>query len=199
LWTAASLKFLVPFALLTALGGLASSLFSSPPPAPSVLENLHMAAQPFSQEAFIAAPPAALVGWRMVLVVVWSAGFLAIVAVWLARWWKLRATLRGAHDSDIAAPMPVRLSPTLLEPGLVGVIRPVLLLPEGIAEKLIPAELQSVLAHEACHLRRRDNLLAAAHAGGGAVLVLAAGVVAGHAPDRRARARLRRGGAGGGQ
>jgi uncharacterized protein (TIGR03435 family) len=36
-------------------------------------------------------------------------------------------------------------------------------LPEGIAEHLTTAQFESVLAHELCHVRRRDNLAAAVH------------------------------------
>jgi uncharacterized protein (TIGR03435 family) len=50
-----------------------------------------------------------------------------------------------------------------LEPGVFGIYRPVLLLPEGIFERLTPKQLQSVIAHELCHIRYRDNLIAAIH------------------------------------
>jgi uncharacterized protein (TIGR03435 family) len=46
---------------------------------------------------------------------------------------------------------------------VVGFLRPILLLPAGIAERLTPAQLEAVLAHELCHVRRRDNLFAAIH------------------------------------
>ena len=46
---------------------------------------------------------------------------------------------------------------------MFGIFRPVLLLPEGITDRLSPAQLQAVLAHELCHVRRRDNLAAAIH------------------------------------
>jgi uncharacterized protein (TIGR03435 family) len=64
---------------------------------------------------------------------------------------------------DIPFPVPVRCSPALLEPGIVGFFRPTLLLPEGIVDRLAPNQLRAVLAHELCHLRRRDNLTAALH------------------------------------
>jgi uncharacterized protein (TIGR03435 family) len=38
-----------------------------------------------------------------------------------------------------------------------------LLLPEGIANRLTHAQLRAILAHEMCHVRRRDNLAAALH------------------------------------
>jgi beta-lactamase regulating signal transducer with metallopeptidase domain len=39
----------------------------------------------------------------------------------------------------------------------------VLLLPEGIVESLAPAQLEAVIAHELCHVRHRDNSIAAIH------------------------------------
>jgi uncharacterized protein (TIGR03435 family) len=54
-------------------------------------------------------------------------------------------------------------SNTLLEPGVFGIFRPVLLLPAGITDRLTPEQLQAILAHELCHVRRRDNLTAAVH------------------------------------
>lgn len=46
---------------------------------------------------------------------------------------------------------------------MFGVFRPVLLLPEGIFERLAPGQLQAVVAHELCHVRHWDNLIAAMH------------------------------------
>jgi uncharacterized protein (TIGR03435 family) len=54
-------------------------------------------------------------------------------------------------------------SPTLLEPGIFGVFRPVLLLPEGITARLDSEHLDAIIAHEMCHVRRRDNLAAVLH------------------------------------
>jgi hypothetical protein len=45
-------------------------------------------------------------------------------------------------------------------PAVVGFLRPVLVLPQGLAGRLTPAELEAVLEHELHHARRRDNLLA---------------------------------------
>src|SRR5439155_652733 len=51
----------------------------------------------------------------------------------------------------------------VLEPGVVGFRRHILLLPAGITENLTASQLDAVLAHELCHMRRRDNLTAAIH------------------------------------
>jgi hypothetical protein len=45
----------------------------------------------------------------------------------------------------------------------VGVFCPVLLLPEGLEQRLSPSELSAVLTHERCHAVWRDNLGAALH------------------------------------
>jgi uncharacterized protein (TIGR03435 family) len=50
-----------------------------------------------------------------------------------------------------------------MEPGVVGLWRPVLLVPSGIEDDLTPRQLASVLTHELCHIRRRDNVTAAIH------------------------------------
>ena len=59
--------------------------------------------------------------------------------------------------------MEIRYSPGLLEPGVVGLFHPVLLLPAGIEERLTQRQFQAVLAHELCHIQRRDNFTAALH------------------------------------
>src|SRR5229473_1867600 len=41
--------------------------------------------------------------------------------------------------------------------------RPVLLMPAGVEEYLTPQQLEAVVAHELCHVRRYDNLTAAIH------------------------------------
>jgi uncharacterized protein (TIGR03435 family) len=59
--------------------------------------------------------------------------------------------------------VPLLPSGGSMEPGVFGIIRPVLLWPEGIAGHMDDAHLESVLAHEVCHVQRRDNLTSAIH------------------------------------
>jgi uncharacterized protein (TIGR03435 family) len=63
----------------------------------------------------------------------------------------------------LPAPIQILSSPALLEPAVFGILRPVLLLPEGITDRLTHGQLTAILAHELCHIRRRDNLTAALH------------------------------------
>ena len=50
-----------------------------------------------------------------------------------------------------------------MEPGIFGIFRPVLLLPEGLSSQLPREQFEAILAHELCHVRYRDNLTAALH------------------------------------
>jgi uncharacterized protein (TIGR03435 family) len=54
-------------------------------------------------------------------------------------------------------------SPARLEPGVFGVFRPFLLLPDCLSEHLTPEQFKAIVAHELCHVRRRDNLSSAIH------------------------------------
>ncbi|HKU65054.1 MAG TPA: M56 family metallopeptidase [Rhizomicrobium sp.] len=184
LWFAASVKFLVPFALLTALSAYLLTPILSPVAAPAVI-LMKPLAQPFSAPSLTTAPastavltampsfapsltavpvvPAAALDLESALLVLWVAGFLIIALRWLVRWSRVRALLREAMAMKVDAPIAVKFSLSRLEPGLVGILRPVILLPQGIDQQLSAVELKAVLAHELSHWRRRDNLLAAIH------------------------------------
>jgi uncharacterized protein (TIGR03435 family) len=90
-------------------------------------------------------------------------GFAIGVIWWLRRWRHIRAARRAATPLNLNLPIPVMSSSARLEPGVFGIRKPVLLLPEGIAERLTPDQFEAVLAHELCHARRQDNLTAAIH------------------------------------
>ena len=48
-----------------------------------------------------------------------------------------------------------------MEPGIVGFLDPVLILPAQLLERLNPRQLDAILTHELCHVRRHDNFFAA--------------------------------------
>jgi beta-lactamase regulating signal transducer with metallopeptidase domain len=184
-WFAASLKFLVPFAALTAFSTYALAPMVPPITAPTV-RAAEPLAKPFSapmvvqitagmiapsgQPAPVAARrarsatvPVFHLNLEFLLLGAWAAGVLWLAVRWVRGWLRVRALVRGAVDAPIAAPVAVKYSSSHLEPGLVGILAPVILLPQDIAQELSPEELKAVLAHELCHWRRRDNLLAAIH------------------------------------
>ena len=165
LWFAASLKFLLPFALLAMLGTRLAQLAPAPVlPSliPHGIRELAPAAEKFSTPVqALASQPAPHLAELLLLV--WLLGFAVMLAVRLSRWLALRALVREAHALPLAAPLEVKASQSLLEPGLVGIVRPVVLLPRDLLATLSAAERDGILAHEVTHFRRRDNLTAALH------------------------------------
>jgi uncharacterized protein (TIGR03435 family) len=165
LWLAASVKFLIPFALLVSLGShlewrTATSIAQSP--FPVAMEQISQPFAPSATAAHLSAPSAAS-QVSTVLLVIWVCGFAAFVFSWLKRWRHVRAGVRAASPLRLDIPLKVMSTSLPLEPGVFGIFKPALLLPEGILERLTPAQLRSILAHELCHVRRRDNFAAALH------------------------------------
>jgi uncharacterized protein (TIGR03435 family) len=189
LWLAASLKFLIPLSLLIELGGfLPKPQRVSMPPQMTMYSAINLAGQPFSE---IAMPPVTssahaaslkerfAVWLPVVLAAVWLCGVVTVLLVWYARWRQVSATLRRAVpveegreveilrrlESGAKARTRIALlrSQELMEPGIFGIFRPVLLWPERLSERLEDEHIQAILAHERMHVQRYDNLTAAVH------------------------------------
>ena len=183
LWLIASLKFLVPFSWLVAIG----NRFSWHIPAStagatySVIEQV---GQPFTQApapSFSSAPIAwlNLTHLAVILLAIWLCGFLIVFFIWLLRWQEISIAICSSVPLDegreaealrrqqcitgIRRRVDLLLSASALEPGIFGVARPVLVWPKGISAHLENPHLESILAHELWHVRRRDNLTAALH------------------------------------
>lgn len=168
LWLAASAKFLIPFSLLLLAGGQFGrhrAIAPAPSRVPIILEQVN---EPFvagiprrSAPAPLRPPSASLL--VPILIAFWATGFVVLAFSWWRRWRQVRCALREASPAPLEIGVPARYSTLFLEPGVFGLWRPVLLLPIGIADLLAPAELQAILAHEWCHVQRRDNLATAMH------------------------------------
>ena len=162
IWVAASLKFLVPFSLLVALG---SNLGwrTAPVSTPSVFSTVaDQVSEPFPEPVVSPSPlPTAPRTNRLPLILwmAWAVGFAGIACAWWIRWWRITAVIRAGSPIELGLPVPAISSSSFLEPGVFGIFRPVLLLPEGIFDHLTPEQMKSVLAHELCHVRHRDNLV----------------------------------------
>jgi beta-lactamase regulating signal transducer with metallopeptidase domain len=180
---AASLKFLLPFSLLVLLG---AQLQWNARPAAGARSQWSVVAtqimQPASSMKLAFGPTATtsanaseatsadheslitahgdVSSW---VFLVWCIGCAMLLGRWAAQWMRVRGVVAAAVPLPIEAPIPVRETTTTLEPGVCGILAPVLLLPRGITTRLTPKELDAVLEHELCHWWRRDNLLAALH------------------------------------
>jgi bla regulator protein BlaR1 len=162
LWLAASVKFLVPFSLLVSLGTQVEVPVSTPVMPALAVEQLtsSFAPAPAWQTTM---PQSQSAPWGLILAAVWGAGALILLTCWFGRWLVIRRALRGAVSLPMNAPIPVLASQSIIEPGVFGIFRPVLLLPQGITDNLSNEELEAILAHELTHVCRRDNLTAALH------------------------------------
>jgi bla regulator protein blaR1 len=186
IWMLASVKFLVPFALLANLG----SRWARPVAGRAIGSVLYTAvdeiSRPFQQAQSTLAPPvvsshpADVFAWLpFVLVAAWLCGIFLALGVWLVRWRRVvriadsalpvyegretDALRRAEHHAGIRKPIPLRVTSLAIEPGIFGIFRPVLLWPAGISGQLSDAQIEAIAAHEVEHVRRRDNLAAAVH------------------------------------
>jgi bla regulator protein BlaR1 len=160
LWLAASVKFLIPFSLLTGIGShLASSRASAAAANPGVYFAMEEISQPFTQSAAPVSSGVALSTASPSLlhllpgfIALWLCGFLAVLFVWSTRWRRISAAIKAAMPlcegrevgalrrieriAGVRKPIGVLLSPASLEPGIFGIARPILIWPEGISQRL---------------------------------------------------------------
>ncbi|HEY1894907.1 MAG TPA: M56 family metallopeptidase, partial [Terracidiphilus sp.] len=186
-WMFASVKFLVPFALLASLG----AQWARPVTGRLIGSALYTAAdeigQPFQQAkaapmrdfATITHPAHLPQIVPALLLLVWLTGAAVVLARWALAWRgaasaardavptfegrEVEALRRTERSAGIRRPIPLLVSSRAVEPGIFGIMRPVLLWPAGISEQLTDAQIEAVAAHEVEHVRRRDNLTSAVH------------------------------------
>jgi uncharacterized protein (TIGR03435 family) len=181
LWLLASAKFLVPFSIFVAAGERLQLRMGAPVAQPGFSTLVENFAQPFLVSAsgsatsyglsLAIAPTTTTItaghhhpDWIPVLLIAaWACGALLLLARWARSWRIIRAAAHAASPIRMVSGVPVLVTPTKVEPGVFGIVHPVLLLPRGIMERLNASQMDAILAHELCHVRRRDNLTAALH------------------------------------
>ena len=170
-WLTASLKFLVPFALLVAAGRAIGprAVLARPASAPSdgLMSSVEtaLAVTPFQTASTDTTGIDVSALLTPALVTVWALGALCVTAIWVLGWLRVRAAARGATTAGRFHGIPVLESQTMrghsVEPGVIGLWRQAILLPKGLDERLSRDQLHAVLLHEWHHARRHDNLTAA--------------------------------------
>jgi beta-lactamase regulating signal transducer with metallopeptidase domain/protocatechuate 3,4-dioxygenase beta subunit len=116
------------------------------------------------------APPTPLDS-RVILMLLWVAGALALAIVTLREWWsarRLRGPAKPASETlhqllveesrrlGIPSMPRLRFSPNTNGPLLVGIWHPTIILPQDAEQAFQPAEIRLMLAHELAHLKRHD-------------------------------------------
>jgi bla regulator protein BlaR1 len=182
-WMSASIKFLFPFALLTSLG----ERWAKPQPVYTVLYTL---IEEFNQPFAKAQPPAlgpvasmrSLQGssWALwTFAALWACGSLLMLLRWARQWRsahrividgvplsqgpEIVALRSGESEARIRRPIPILVTSKAVEPGVFGVVRPVLLWPSGLSERLNDVHIRAIIAHELEHVCRRDNLISSVY------------------------------------
>ena len=167
LWLIASIKFLIPFSLLVALGAQLEWRIAPPQTRPAFSYVVDQFSEPFTasidslQTSLPSTPSPSPI--PIIVLVIWVSGLMTVGSYWLRRWLLVRAAVRASSPLHLELPIPVCSSPTILEPGVFGIVRPVIVLPNGITDRLNQAQLEAILAHELCHVHRGDNLTASVH------------------------------------
>ncbi len=185
IWLSASLKFLVPFGALSAIGRQVTWPLAAPVMQPQVTIVIDTMSQAFSGPELPLASALPAVGSGIAglvpaaLVTIWFGGFVTVLLRWWADWRSIAEAARCASPLDhgrVAAALrgllPVfgfRKSVVLaasnasFEPGVFGIVKPVLLWPDSMTDRLDDPHIEAILAHELSHIRRSDNLTAALH------------------------------------
>src|SRR5687767_4791903 len=168
IWFAAAMKFLVPFAAVAAVVDALPL-----PHGNAVTSGAFDAATVVFRTSAI---PALRGTSSTVVTIVWLAGALVVLARWAWEWRRLRMDacasprivdgvvhdalrrVECAHGVGMAA--TIVSSSRSMEPGVLGIRKPVLIWPHHLTAGLSAAHIDAIVAHEVCHIVRRDNLLA---------------------------------------
>jgi uncharacterized protein (TIGR03435 family) len=187
-WLAASVKFLIPFSMLTSVGarfGWRPIVVASFTPHELMLDSSGLA---FPERAvrIVAAQSAGSPVIRslgsalpVVLIAVWAVVAAALLAMWTIRWRRVSAIASRAlpltdgvvidalhaieRRENLSRATRVVVSAGSLEPGIVGFFLQTLVWPAGLEKHLSLEQINAILAHEVVHVRRRDNLTALVH------------------------------------
>jgi TonB family protein len=181
-WLFASIKFLIPFSALVLAGGYVGMWTSA-----FAMSDLSLAVRRIGETLprwtlDVAAGPAAALELSgigvLTLALAWASGAAALSA-WRWKQWRCvsrlaRAATQLESGREVEALQRVTTShghgrigifhcQSNVEPGILGIIRPILLWPAGLSDRLTNDELDAVLRHELSHVARRDNLSALLH------------------------------------
>jgi uncharacterized protein (TIGR03435 family) len=169
-WMGASIKFLLPFSLLIEAGEWLRSLVpaTEAPISMQATTLMEQIQRPFSQTQFSTELQMPLATGNtnllpVLILSIWACGTLIVTARFAYAWWRILAVKVAATRLEFVAELPVLSSPASIEPGIFGIFHPVLLLPDGIEQRLNTEQLQTIVVHETCHLHRKDNLTYAIH------------------------------------
>jgi bla regulator protein blaR1 len=189
-WLAASMKFFVPFSVVTALGqrfGWRPVVVASVTPHEVIVEASGSSLSERAVRIVAHQPPVSSLlrttGSVLpdLLIVLWAVGVMALLAMWIIRWRRVSRIIQTStpltnggvvealrtieRQTGLSRPIPVVTSSSPLEPGVFGFVAPTLFWPSCLEQHLSVEQVHAIVAHEVVHVRRRDNLTAVVHLG----------------------------------
>lgn len=168
-WLLVAVKFALPAALFTGLGGNLRAW--APQPIPIVWSGPEVLLARVS--ALPVHAPVSRFPVEAAMLCLWIAGAIFALGIWLSRWLSRPIPATPASALEIAIlqrlrtlagvrrAVALRHSSGWAAPGLSGIRKPVISVPSTLVSDLEPAEFEAVLLHELAHLRRWDNLCSA--------------------------------------
>ena len=177
LWAAVLLKPLVavaissPYTLFTPLASLVEPGNASALPVDH--STVQVAAYPTIATSSVRLT---LAGWGAILWLVGAALLIGRILIGYGIVWRLRRQAPVQHDGplfdalrqarrtlDYYPKVEVATSPSINSPMALGILRPIIVFPADLVEKLSADKLALVLMHELAHVRRWDNLTMLLH------------------------------------
>lgn len=168
-WLVAASKFALPFTLFSFVGIELRGLL----PAYPALFATPIALSTFAPLQAPAASTANSAGaLPLLLLAIWLCGVAIMLVVWLRRMSASRGILLESSKSEnktldelarrlgVRGHLVLRTTRERIEPGVSGIIRHTITVPEGLSGELEAGEFEAVLLHELAHAKRRDNLSA---------------------------------------
>ena len=176
LWLSTTAKFLVPFSVLRLIGTWLAHFHPAPQKQAAFETVVQYFGRPLAPAESVVGPgTSSLAPWLPLMAyLLWMIGSTIVVVHYWSRWNAVRAAknaatlilegceidaLRNAAQlAVLRRPVQLLLYAGTFEPGIVGVVSPSLLWPDGMTAYLDDAHLEAIMLHEAWHVRRRDNL-----------------------------------------
>ena len=179
LWAVVLLKPLIsiavssPYSLFTPLVSLLEPSRDALAFSPVEYPTMHAAASPTIATSSVQLTTA---GWGAILWLVGAALLIGRILIGYGIVWCLRQQAQVQHDGPLCDALQqasrtlgcypkveVATSPSIGSPMALGILRPIIVFPADLVEKLSADKLALVLMHELAHVRRWDNLTRLLH------------------------------------
>ncbi len=179
LWAVVLLKPLVsiavssPYTLFTPLVSLVESSRDAFASLPVEHPTMQVVAPPTIATSSVQLTTA---GWGAILWIIGAALLIGRILIGYGIVWRLRSQTQAQHDGPLCAALrqarrtldgypkvEVATSPSVSSPMALGILRPIIVFPTDLVEKLSADKLALILMHELAHVRRWDNLTMLLH------------------------------------